>query len=92
MPGPKTEIYSLDCHGFPESDIFCALVVRLLKTTVFLFSVHPLLDQGLLHLYPTHRTDLPTYLPQSLASDRSYQRGNEGRVPLLVSLVTNKSN
>ena len=74
-----------------ENDITCALVVRLLKMTVFLFSVHPLLDQGL-HLHPTHRTDLPTYLPQALASDCFYQRGNERRVPLLVSLVTNKSN
>ena len=76
-----------------ENDITCALVVRLLKTTVYLLSVHPLLEvKGLLHLHPTHRTDLPTYLIQALASDCFYQRGNERRVPLLVSLVTNKSN
>ena len=30
---------------------------------VLLLSVHPLLDQSLPHLHPTHMTDLPTYLP-----------------------------
>ena len=34
-----------------------------LKVAVLLLSVHPLLDQCLLYLYPTHMTDLPTYLP-----------------------------
>ena len=56
-----------------------------------LLSVHPLLDQCLLHLHPTHLPDLPTYLPQVPASDGSYQRVSEGRASLLVSLVTDES-
>lgn len=48
--------------------------------------VHPVTAS----LHPMHMADLPTYLPQVLASEGSYQRGNEGRTPLLVSLVTNK--
>ena len=47
-------------------------------------------DQCLLYLYLTHLTHLPTYLPQAPAGDCSYQRGREGRAPLLVSLVTNE--
>ena len=57
-----------------------------LKMAVLLLSVHPLLDQCLLHLYPTHMTDFPTYLPQAPATDEcSYQWGSEGRAPQLVS-------
>ena len=55
-----------------------------------LLSGHPLPDQCLLHLHPTHMTDLPMYLPQVPAGDCSYQSGGEGRAPLLVSLVTNE--
>ena len=73
-------------------------MVRPLKMAVLLLSVHPLLDQCLLHLHPTHMTDLPTYLSQAPANDCSsfrsehlhyaYQRGREGHAPLLASLVT----
>ena len=66
-------------------------MVRPLKMAVLLLSVPPLLDQCLLHLHPTHRTHLPTYSPQAPAGDCSYQRGSEGRAPLLVSLVTDES-
>ena len=34
---------------------------------------HLLLDQCLLHLYPTHMTELPTYLSQAPANDCSQQ-------------------
>jgi len=57
---------------------------------VLLLSVHLLLDQSLLHLHPTHLTDIPTYVLQAPASECSYQRGGEGHAPLLVSMVTNK--
>ena len=40
-------------------------MVRALKIAVILFSVCPLLDQYLPHLHPTHKTDLPVYLPQA---------------------------
>ena len=63
-------------------------MVRPLKMAVLLFLVHPLPDQGPLHLYPMHVTDLPTYLPHAPAGDCSYQRGGEGRTLLLISLVT----
>ena len=52
---------------------------------VLLLSVHPLLDQCLCHLHPTHMTDLPTYTLQA-----STQRGIEGCASLLASLVTNE--
>ena len=39
---------------------------------------------------PTHVADLPAYLFQAPACDCPYQRGSEGRAPLLVSLVTNE--
>ena len=65
-------------------------MVRPLKVAVLLLSVHPLPNQCLLLLYLTHLTHLPTYLPQAPAGDCSYQRGREGRAPLLVSLVTNE--
>ena len=65
-------------------------MVKPLKMAVLLLSVHPLPNQCLLHLYPTHMTDLPVYLPQAPASDCSHQRGAEGCAPLLVSLVTNE--
>ena len=44
-------------------------MVRPLKMAVLLLSVHPLLDQRLLHLHPTHMTDLPTYVPPEPARD-----------------------
>ena len=46
-------------------------LVRSLKTAVLLLSLHPLPDQCLLHLHPTHLTDLLTYLPQAPAGDFS---------------------
>ena len=75
--------------------VFCLLtlavsMVKPLKMAVLLFSVHPLLDQCLLHLHPTHMTDLPIYLLQAPSSDCSYQRCREGHAPLLVSLVTDE--
>ena len=39
-------------------------MVRPLKMTVLLLSVHPLPNQCLLHLHPIHMTDLPANLPQ----------------------------
>ena len=68
---------------------------------VLLLLVYPLLSQYLLHLHPTHMTDLPTYLPLpqlvivlTFRSERlhliAYQSGGEGRAPLLVSLVTDE--
>lgn len=65
-------------------------MVRPLKTALLFLFVHSLLSQCLLHLYPTHLTDLPTYLPQALAGDCSYQRGSGWRAPLLVSLATHE--
>ena len=47
--------------------------VRPIKTAALSLSVHPLLDQYLLHLYPTHRSDLIKYLPQTPARGGSYQ-------------------
>lgn len=38
-------------------------IFRSFKVAVLLLSIQPLLDQCLLHLHPTHRADLPTYLP-----------------------------
>ena len=67
-----------------------AFMVKPLKMAVPLLSVHPLLDQCLLHLYPTHMTDLPTYLFQAPARNCFYQSGHEGPVPLLISLVNNE--
>ena len=69
---------------------------------VLLLSAHPLLkDIGVLHLYPSHMTGLPTYLPppqlvivltldQTVSTGITNQRGDEGHPPLLVSLVTNE--
>ena len=75
-------------------------MVRPSKMAVLLLSVHPLLNQCLIYLYPTHLTDLPTYLPQVPANDWSSfrlehlcyvcQRSGEGCAPLLVSLVTDE--
>ena len=90
---PRLRFIHWTAHSSPERrkwHIFCACMVRPLKIALLLLSVHPLPDQCLLHLYSTHWTDLPTYLPQASASDCSYQKGSEGRVPLLVSLVTNE--
>lgn len=64
--------------------------VMLVKVVVLLLSVRPLLDQDLLPRHPNLTADLPTHLPQAPASDCSYPRGGEGRVLLLVSLVTNE--
>ena len=66
-------------------------MVRPLRMVVHL-SVHALRDLYLLHLHPTHMSDLATYLlgtprPQLVIA---YQRGGEGHVPLLFSLVTNE--
>ena len=46
-------------------------MVRPLKIAVLLLSVSPLFNQCLLHLYPTHLTDLPTWLPHAPANDCS---------------------
>ena len=50
-----------------HSLIFC--MIRPLKMAALLLSAYPLLDQSLLHFYPPHLTDLPSYLPQAPASD-----------------------
>ena len=59
----------------------------------------PLLNQCLLHLHPTHLTDLPTYLPLpqlvivldlDQSSPLGLSRGGEGHATLLVSLVTDE--
>ena len=50
-------------------------MVKPLKMAVLLLSVPTPPDQCLLHLHPTYMTDLPTYLPQTPASNCSYQRG-----------------
>ena len=65
-------------------------MVRPLKVAVLLLSVHCLLHQCLLHLHPTHKADLPTHLRNVPGGDYRYQRGSEGRTPLLVSLVTDE--
>lgn len=73
-------------------------MVRPFNIAVLLLSVHPLLDQWLLHLYTIHMTDLPTYLPQTqlviilalnqnISTMVAFRRGSEGCAPLLVSLV-----
>ena len=49
-----------------------------------------MLYQCRLPLYPTHRADLPAYLPQAPTSNGSYGRGGEGHACLLASLVTNE--
>ena len=65
-------------------------MVRSLKMAVLLLSVHPLPNQYLLHLHPTHMTDFPTHLPQAPGDDCSYKGVTEWCGPLLVSLVTNE--
>ena len=55
-----------------------------------LLSVHPLRDQYLLCLHPTHMTDLLIYLLQAPAGDFSYQMGGEGCTPLPFPLVTDE--
>lgn len=54
--------------------------------------IYYLLDQCRLHLHPSHRTDLPTYLPQSqlMIVPIANQRGVKGHAPQLVSPVTDK--
>jgi len=51
------------------------------KMAALLLEVHPLPAEYLLHLQPTHITDLLTYSPQAPASDCSNQRDGEGCVP-----------
>lgn len=46
----------------PALRTYC--MVRPLKVAVLLLSKHPQLDQCQLHLHPSHKTDLSTYLPQ----------------------------
>ena len=58
MPLPNEEL------GF-----FHRYIVRPLKIGILLLSDHFLLDQYLLHLHPTHMTDLSTYLSKVPAND-----------------------
>ena len=44
------------------------------KMAALLLSVHSLSNQYLLHLYPTHVTNLPTCLPQAPASESLAKR------------------
>ena len=76
------------CSGADRVEMRC--MVRPLKMAVLLLSVHPLFDQHLLHLHPTHMTDLPMYLPLPQLVVVFNQRGGEGRAPRLVSLVTDE--
>ena len=50
------------------------LIVRPFKMAALLLSVHSLSNQYLLHLYPTHVTNLPTCLPQAPASESLAKR------------------
>ena len=72
-----------------ETLIPSLFMVRPYKVAVFLLSVPLLPEQCLLHLHSVHMADLPMYLPQAQLVI-VYQRGSEGPVPLLVSLVTNE--
>ena len=60
-------------------------MVRPLEMAILSLSVPPLLYQYLLHLHPTHRTDIPTHLLQDPAGD-AYQRGDETHASLLFTL------
>ena len=75
--------------GRPSFLSFGYCMVRPLKTVVLLLSVHPRSPVPASPT-PTRKTDLPTYLPQAPLKDCSYQRGSEGRAPLLVSLETDE--
>lgn len=77
------------CFTLSVISLLTLYMARPLGLAILLLFVHPLLDLVLLHLHPAHRTDLPSYLPQTAARDCS-SWGGEGRVPLLVSLVTNE--
>ena len=77
------------CFTLPVISLLTLCMVRPLAMAILLLFVHRLLDQVLLHLQLAHRTDLPSYLPQTAARDCS-SWGGERRVPLLVSLVTNE--
>ena len=61
-------------------------MVRPLKMAVLLLSVHALPNKCVIHLHPTHRTDIPTHLPQDPAGDYAYQRGDERHASLLLTL------
>ena len=65
-------------------------MVRTVKMAVLLLSVHPLLDQCLLCLHPTHLTDLPAYLPQAQLVIVLIKGAVRAVPSLLVSLVTNE--
>ena len=56
-------------------------IFRSLKVAVLLLSVQPLLDQCLLHLHPTHRADLPTYLPLPQLIKRWYKASASAGFP-----------
>ena len=47
------------------------LKMDLREQALVLISVHPLLDQALLHRHPTYLTDLVTYLTPASAGDCS---------------------
>ena len=49
-----------DCKGCAGC-IRVECMIRPPKMAILLLSVHPLLDQCLLHLHPTHLTELPKY-------------------------------
>ena len=72
------------CSGAGRVEMLC--MVRPLKMAVLLLSVHALPHQCVLHLHPTHRTDIPTHLPQDPAGDYAYQRGDERHASLLFTL------
>lgn len=65
---------------------------RPLNMIVLLLSVRPLPDQCLLHLYLTHKTDLPSTCPrpQLVIILIKGMGGGAGGAPQLVSLVTNE--
>ena len=54
-----------------DRKLFKETMEALREQAVLLFSVHSLLDQGLLHFHPAYLTDLFTYLPPAPASDCS---------------------
>ena len=61
----------MKAHDPGESLTEC--MIRSVKMVALLLSVHPQLDQGLLHLYFKHMAGLPPYWLQAPSSDCSYQ-------------------